>query len=238
MGLGDVQAAPACIFQARPWGGCPSPHSPGRGGQAVALGRPLGGGGPQPSGAGASPGPGAKRLFRILTPDRREGAGEAQGGRVSRAQTADGDPGGRAPWSRGEGREPAYRLARAQLPAAPLPPHGFLRPGLPGRRWQGAGRAAPGGGRRARGVGPPRSRGRGGWGVGEEVLPGGGRARRGVARPAPLISARSPPPSGADRPAARADAGWAWFICVSLACHLHRPYAHSSGPQEREGESG
>lgn len=204
---GDVQAAPGRIFQAKPWGsgrrGCPSPRCPGGGGQAGALERTP----PAPRGGVPShrrPGPCGTRTERLFQAGRGSGG---PGGRVSHAQTG-GPPGGRG--AAGEGREPAYRLARAPLPAAPLPPppRGFLRPGLPGR-WQGAGRAgAPG--RRAQGaVGGTTSEppGRAGRGTGPEV---GGRGGAGPG-PAPLNLCRVP--SSAWRGPSSSRAGRGSFGC-------------------------
>lgn len=155
--LGDVQA--------RPWG-MPVPSLPRWRRASSRFGESPRGWGSPPSEAGAAQDLGQKGFSGSSPPTGGKGRGRPRAGGSARA---DGDPGGRAPWSRGEGREPAYRLARAQLPAAPRPPHGFLRPGLPGRRWRAPGGRAGGrprgGGRRARWVGPPRSPGVGGGGL-------------------------------------------------------------------------
>lgn len=142
-----------------------------------------------------SPGPRTKRLFPILTPDRQEGAREAQSG--PGLPCADGAPCGRTPWGRGGPGGPAYRLARAQRTRSPLPPSGFLRPGAPagevaGRREGGGdclalglGRAAvaPVGGTTSE---PPRCGGR------RSCLEVGGRggawpARHTLSQPGPLL---------------------------------------------------
>lgn len=152
MGLGDVQAAPACIFQARPWGGARPLTPQVVGGKQSLWGDPSGVGVPSHRGLGQAQDPGQKGFSGSspLTGGKGLGRPRAGGSAARRPQT--GTP--------AEGR-----LGAAGRGGSPLTgSHGPSYRQLHSRRTASCGPASRGGGGRAPG-GRPREAGagRGGW---------------------------------------------------------------------------
>lgn len=188
-----------------------------------------GGGGPQPPAAVAAQSPGQKGFSGPKPPTGGKGPGRPGEGRVRRAQT--GTPaGGRLEGGGGPG-SPLTGSRGPSVPAAALLPRAAPRgPGLPRGRWQDARRAQgavwprdPGeAGAGRRWVGPPRSRGERGRSLGARREGAAGRGQRPHPRPSLAPSSERLRQSGS---CGRTPAGR--LICMSLACHLHRPYARS-----------